>query len=125
MPNRYSSFPVKNLAELAFLATKADGFQAFTALVYELQSQVEVPVAIIVDEHNEIYKMRMETDRFFRQFTISTGYLSGVRRLISIPPVFLTKRSGARLRSFPARHTPSSSSICSRRCAPGCAIFAR
>ena len=69
--------PVCSVAALADQAAQGHR-QAFDALINELQSLVSQPVVIVVDEHNEIFKVQKETDVFFRQFTISTSYLSGV-----------------------------------------------
>lgn len=61
------------------VAASTGTLSEFAGLMGELQALTARPVAIMIDEHNEIYKFRMETNSFFRHFTISTGYLAGVR----------------------------------------------
>lgn len=51
----------------------------YDTIMKELAVIRRYPVAFVIDEHNEIFKADKQNDVHFRQFTIMTGFLQGVR----------------------------------------------
>lgn len=56
-------------------------------IMIELGQVRQHPVAFVIDELNEVFEANKQDDNFFRDFTIMTGYLGGVRNLFLSPAV--------------------------------------